>query len=159
MIFCYVSDMKAYVKYLLEDIQAAFRPDDFFKSEMKDNSQDPMEAHFAEIERWLNQDSEPTFGSYCGLKREDFPPLDFFTQRELKAVVSLFEKMMFSWNLTLDVPRKLPVTRKYELMMDILETPTLIVENGFTGFDYCTGNPEGCELREYCSCIKFWEEK
>ncbi|MEP0710315.1 hypothetical protein [Algoriphagus sp.] len=146
--------MKSYVKFLLEDIRFAFMPRDHFSSKSKSESNDDLDEHFAEIERWLNMDSEPSFGSYCGLKRADFPPKEYFTQRELKEVVMLFERMMFSWNLTLDIPRNLPIARKYELMMDILDKPTLIVKDGFVGFDYCTGNPEGCELGEYCPCLK-----
>ncbi|MDP2041498.1 MAG: hypothetical protein Q8S14_11705 [Algoriphagus sp.] len=151
--------MHPYTKHLLDDIQKAFRPKDFFKNRKKVSSGDEMKDHFADIERWLNQDQEPTFGSYCGLKSGDFPPVEFYSSIELKTLVRLFEKMMFSWNLTLDVPKNLPLDRKYKLMIAILDEPTLMVEDGFVGFDYCTGNPEGCELEEYCPCLKYWEEK
>ncbi|MFT6895562.1 MAG: hypothetical protein ACJAWX_003185, partial [Algoriphagus sp.] len=26
--------------------------------------------------------------------------------------------------------------------------------HGYYCFDFCTGNPDGCELGEYCSCLK-----
>ncbi|MFN3996885.1 hypothetical protein [Algoriphagus sp.] len=151
--------MHPYTKHLLDDIQKAFRPKDFFKGKKKEFSGDELEDHFADIERWLNQDKEPTFGNYCGLKSENFPPVDFYSLKELKALVKLFEQMMFSWNLSMDVPKNLPLDRKYKLMIATLDEPTLIVEDGFVGFDYCTGNPEGCELEEYCPCLKYWEEK
>ncbi len=151
--------MHPYTKHLLEDIQKAFRPDDFFINRKKDPADENLEDHFAEIERWLNQDNEPTFGSYCGLKSGDFPPVVFYSSRELKALIKLFEQMMFSWNLSMDVPKTLPLDRKYKLMVATLDQPTLIVKDGFVGFDYCTGDPEGCELKEYCPCLKNWEEK
>lgn len=144
--------MHPYTKHLLEDIQNAFRPKDFFKN--KKLTSDEIGDHFSNIERWLNQDQEPTFGSYCGLKSGDFPPFDFYSSQELKTVVKLFEKMMYSWNLSMDVPKNLPPDRKYKLMIATLDEPTLIVEDGFVGFDYCTGDPEGCELMEYCPCLK-----
>jgi len=151
--------MHPYTKHLLDDIQKAFRPKDFFINRKKVSSGDEMEDHFADIERWLNQDQEPTFGSYCGLKSGDFPPVEFYSSIELKTLVKLFEQMMFSWNLSMDVPKNLPLERKYKLMIATLDESTLMVEDGFVGFDYCTGNPEGCELEEYCPCLKYWEEK
>jgi hypothetical protein len=30
----------------------------------------------------------------------------------------------------------------------------MIFKHGYYCFDFCTGNPDGCELGEYCSCLK-----
>jgi hypothetical protein len=62
--------------------------------------------------------------------------------------------MMESWNLLVHFPDKLPQPRRYELLMEILVGPVMIFNHGYWGFDFCTGNSDGCELGEYCPCLK-----
>lgn len=152
--------MKKYVRHLLEDIRNSHRPEDFF--EKKESSiisgEDELDGHFAEVDRYLNIDSEPTFSSYCGLKKEMFPASEYYDQVELQKVNFEFQQMMRSWNLEIDLPNNFPEARAYELMLDILDRSVLVGKYGLQHFDFCTGNPEGCELGEYCPCIEYWKE-
>lgn len=61
--------MHPYVRHLLSDITAAHRieiPEEKFPQ--------TMEEYFEEIDKWVNgEESEHTFGYYCGLNLKNFP--------------------------------------------------------------------------------------
>lgn len=166
--------MHPYIPYLLSDIANAHRknipseighedsyhpcnPNEGLEEEFRE---DALDEHFKEIEAWLNRDeAEHTFGYYCGMETIDFPPSEQLTEEEMKLVCEAFSKMMFSWNITIDLPEDLPVDRAYKMIVETLNTKTTIVSQGFIGFDYCTGDPTECELKEYCSCLKLnWDK-
>lgn len=151
--------MKAYVNYLLEDIQAAFRPEDFFVKRKKAPPLDELEAKLEEVDNFLNYDQSPVLGKYCGIDRNDFPHADKLEEEDLKLLVSALVKMFESWNILVDLPENLPAEFGYRLVVDLLDRPMPIMQHGFFGMDFCTGNPEGCEFKEYCPCLKNWEEK
>lgn len=146
--------MQDYINFLLEDITAAHRPEDYFKKSRKNSEEEDLEQELEESERFIYCDREPIFEVYCGLKQENFPPKDRLSEDQLTQVTTAFIEMMSSWNLFADFPDDLPQLMRYELLLDILQKPVMISEYGFFGFDYCTGDPVGCELGEYCSCLK-----
>ncbi|MFC3417152.1 hypothetical protein [Algoriphagus hitonicola] len=148
--------MKRYLQHLLKDIRSAHRPENYFEKEKHSakSDEDELKEHFAEVDRFLNLEAEPTFSNYCGLEKEIFPPSDYYGLDELQQVNFEFRQMLKSWNLGIDLPKNLPKERVYDLMLGILDHPVLISEYGFFHFDFCTGNPEGCELDEYCSCLE-----
>lgn len=148
--------MKKYVQHLLDDIRNAHRPADYFEKAESSviSEEDELDEHFAEVDRYLNLEAEPNFSSYCGLKKEMFPPSDYYDLKELQKVNVEFQQMMRSWNLEIDLPKNFPPERAYELMLGILDRSVLVGKYGFQHFDFCTGNPEGCELKEYCPCIE-----
>ncbi len=111
------------------------------------------EDNFEALERWLYEDPPNTFGDYCGLKVEDFPPSEQLSDEDMKTVCKAFKKMMYSWNLDIDLPAKLPISIAYTMTVDTLNQKTAIVNEGFMTFDYCSGSPEGCAFKAYCPCI------
>jgi hypothetical protein len=146
--------MQAYINILLEDIASAHCPEDYFNKLDNTRSEMDLEQELEESERFIFYDREPLFEVYCGLKRENFPPKDRLSEDQLTQVTVAFIKMMSSWSLFVDFPDDLPQLMRYELLLDILQKPVMISQYGFFGFDYCNGNPVGCELGEYCSCLK-----
>ncbi|PZX50192.1 hypothetical protein [Algoriphagus chordae] len=146
--------MQAYIDYLVEDIMAAHRPEDYFSKSPKNSQEEDLEEALKESEKFVSQEKRFGFEGYCGLKRESFPPKDQLSEAQLAQVTTAFVAMMKSWNLEVAFPDDLPQLRRYELLMGILVGPVMIFKHGYYCFDFCTGNPEGCELGEYCPCLK-----
>jgi len=110
-----------------------------------------------EIERWCEgEDYEHSFGYYCGLNAEDFPPAEQLTTEEITMVNKAFRKMMFTYNHNADFPAALPVSLTYSLLVNTLNEKTFIPADGLVSFDYCSGYAPDCVFKEYCSCLKFW---
>lgn len=145
--------MHPYIPHLIADIKAAHRKENL----EKENNSQSLEEHFEEIEAWVRGDeAEHTFGYHCGLLSENFPPPEKLTQKEMKLIRKEFERMMYTWNVDIDLPKKLPVDFAYKMIVDTLDSNIMIVNSGGTGFDYCSGNPPECIFKEYCPCWEYW---
>ncbi len=98
--------MHPYLPHLLADISAAHR-EEIPEEEVRPQT---IEEHFVEIERWVEgEEAEHTFGYYCGLKAENFPPAQQLTDDEMIIIRKAFEQMMFTWNQGISLPETLPV--------------------------------------------------
>ena len=97
-----------------------------------------------------------TFGYYCGLEIIDFPPPEQLNPEEIKLVCTAFEKLLFSWNAEIHLPVELPLDLSYSFMLKTLEEEFTPLSSGFIHFDYCTGYASGCVFKEYCLCLKAW---
>lgn len=144
--------MHPYIPHLLADITAAHRteaPEPVFPKTVEEELED--------MERWL-EGEEPahTFGYYCGLSIEQFPPAAQLTKKEMKLVCKAFKQMMFSWNFSADLPKTLPPNLHYEFLISTLNKKTDIVNSGFITFEFCSCYPPDCVFKEYCTCRKFW---
>lgn len=147
--------MHPYLPHLLADITAAHRIDNAQPTQESQTIEDELE----EIERWVaGREHEHTFGYYCGLTTEGFPPPEQFSQKELQQVCRAIDELLFSWNATIDLPKKMPLPIKYKFMVNTLNEPFTPVSSGFIGFDFCTGYAPDCALKEYCPCLKYWNE-
>lgn len=144
--------MHPYIPHLLSDIAAAHRteiPEETFPQ--------TIEEHLEEVERWVNgETTEYTFGYFCGLESEMFPPATQLTDEEMMLVQNAFEQMMLTWNHKLDLPENLPVSFAYTLMVSSLTQETSIVNNGCMHLDFCRYYAPDCELKEYCLCWEVW---
>ena len=147
--------MHPYIPYLIADIVAAHRPELPATPERAQS----IEEDFEEVERWVSgEEPAHTFGYYCGLEVVNFPPAEQLTKQEMKLVCDAFRKMMFSWNIDISLPEKLPLPIAYQMMVDTLDSKTQIVNFGCIGFDYCTGYAPDCVFAEYCPCLEFWNK-
>lgn len=147
--------MHPYLPHLLEDIIAAHRTEQPEQASYPKTFEDEME----EAERWVEGEDHPhTFGYYCGLKAESFPPPEQLTKKEMQIVMKAFHHMMFTWNNSADFPTTLPVAMAYSMLVNTLNEKTFIPDHGFAGFDYCTGYAPGCIYKEYCPCLEIWNK-
>jgi hypothetical protein len=146
--------MHPYIPHLLSDITDAHLTDT-----PKEESPQTLEEEFEEIDRWVNaEESEFTFGYFCGLQSENFPPPEQLTDEEMILIRKAFEKMMFSWNHSIDLPENLPVAFAYKMIVDSLNMKTCIVNIGQMHFDFCSGNAPDCAFKEFCPCLKYWND-
>lgn len=145
--------MHPYIPHLIADIKTAHRKE----IQEEENIPQSLEEHLEEIEAWVRGDEpEHTFGYHCGLKSEDFPPPEQLTEKEMKLIRNEFERMMYTWNVDIDLPEKLPVDFAYKMIVDTLDTKIMIVTSGSTGFDFCSGNAPDCIFKEFCPCLESW---
>lgn len=150
-----VYNMHPYLPHLLADIATAHRR----KTPPISECSRTIEEHFEEAERWIAGEEPPhTFGYYCGLETIDFPPPDQLTNEDIQQVCEAFRKMMFSWNIDIDLPERLPLPIAYKIMVGTLDTKTEIVNSGIMSFDFCTGFAPDCIFKEYCPCLKIWND-
>lgn len=140
--------MHPYIPHLLKDIAAAHR--------MEKPCQE-REKSFAEILEEISRMKEErkyTFGYFCGLQKEDFPPSNQLLKKDMKMVCSAFKKMMRSWNLHCWLPKGLPADLAYNLLVRTLERKINPLESGLVQFNYCSLNPAKCLLGQYCTCLQ-----
>jgi hypothetical protein len=146
--------MPSYLTHLLNDIRDAHRAE----PPNKKSEPDSLEEHFRDIDRWVSGDAEHTLGYYCGLEAEVFPSHDQLSEEEIHKICDAFTGMLNSWGFYMDLPDGLPLHRKYELMVGLLDHECTPLNSGMFVFDFCTGYAPGCELKEHCPCLKIWEE-
>ena len=147
--------MHSYLPHLLSDIAAACR-EEIPEEEVRPQT---IEEHFEEIDRWIEGEEPPhTFGYYCGLNAENFPPAEQLTDDEMIIIRKAFEQMMFTWNQGIDLPETLPVAFAYKMIVDSLNMKTNIVNSGCMSFDFCSGYAPDCIFKEYCPCLEIWNE-
>lgn len=146
--------MNPYTHCLLEDILNAYIPNDFFRKKKNALSKPDIENKLEEVDKFLTHREAPAFGSYCGLNIPDFPPGQKLEEEDLQSLTEALVKMFESWNILVHLPENLPAEMGYSLTVGLLQRPIPIFQRGFFGMDFCTGNPDGCEFKEYCPCLK-----
>ncbi len=149
--------MHPYLPYLLEDIKNAERISEEAPAE---HYPETIEEELEAAEDWVSGGSlNHTFGYYCGLRREDFPPVEQFSEEDIRKTFRAFGHLLFTWNADLDLPEELPWTLRYKFMINILNEKFTLMESGFLVFDFCSGYAPGCVFGKYCGCKKFWDKK
>jgi len=140
--------MHPYIPHLLQDIIAAYRTEKP-REEREKNLQEILEDFIDEQEERIH-----TFGYFCNLKEEDFPPSEQLLKKDMKLVSSAFKKMMRSWNLQCLLPKSLPPDLEYKLLIRMLNRKFNPQHSGIVQFAYCTMNTNTCLLERYCTCLK-----
>jgi len=149
--------MNPYILHLLDDIKSAHRP---FVTGEQNNFELSFEDEMEIVERWAtrNCDEPPSLSQQCGLSIEQFPPPEKLDEDEMKVIMEAFHQMLSTWHLEADIPFDLPGHRAYPLLINILNKEAWYFPGGMMHFDFCTGNAPDCELKEYCPCLKYWNE-
>lgn len=146
--------MHPYIPHLLSDITAAHREEPSLPVIAKS-----FEEEMEDIERWVAGDEEThTLGYHCGMAEENFPPAGQLTEEDLLLVYEALKKMLYSYNISIELQDELPAPMKYGLTVSALNEKTAIPETGVLHFDFCTGHAPDCVLKEYCPCLKIWNE-
>ena len=148
--------MNPYVLYLLDDIKNAHRANSASNQESKPITfEEEMEA----VENYATGTNiPPSLSHECGLSIDQFPPGSMLTEIEMQTIIDAFQEMLSTWNQSADFPPELPVSRAYPLLIGLLNEEAWFLPGGTLHHDFCTGNAPDCELKEYCPCLKYWNE-
>lgn len=147
--------MKAYVSYLLEDIKKAHR------NEFSGPNDDDLsfEEQMEEVEKYATGiDPPPSLGYKTGLSTENFPPVSMLSLDEMNVISDAFKEMLLSFNMEVDFPSGIPIERAYPLLIGLLDKEAWYLPGGTLHFDFCTRYAPDCQLKEYCPCLKYWNE-
>lgn len=146
--------MQSYINHLLSDIAEACREEqrEPYSSMAPENDVEAIERYFEEVERWLEREPEHDFSYYSGLQKEQFPPAEKLTNEQMEALSLAFERLLFTWNIGVEMPDNLPVSKKYSLLISVLERKVAIVQNGFETIEFCSYDPPTCPFNEWCTC-------
>jgi len=126
--------MQSYLKILLEDIKAAHKG---FQAEQP--TTDSLEQQFREIDKFTSGDAEQQLSYHCGLNPDVFPPANRLSDNEKREICKELEEMYGSWNAQVDIPEEVPLSMKYDLMVNLLNQPFTAMSFGCFVFDFCTG--------------------
>jgi hypothetical protein len=147
--------MKTYVTQLISDILKAQKPPLSQAEKEGISFEEEMEA----IENYAEGNNiPPSLSVECGLALEQFPPVDQLEDEEIQKIIDAFDEMLQSRNISMDMPENVPLRKAYPIIINLLNKEAWYFPTGMLHFDFCTGYAPGCELEEYCPCLKNWNE-
>lgn len=141
--------MEKYIAQLIEDLLAAQR----IEIEPKNNVIEDIEAHFADIERYVSGDYDQRISDVIGFYEEQFPPIERLNHTQMKAVADAYEQLLNSYGIALDLPNELPIEKRYQLVISTISREVYIGDSGCITLEFCHYDPTDCPLgEEYCRC-------
>jgi hypothetical protein len=150
----YFSLMETYVTQLVEDIKNAGRMVPI-PLKRKLSFEEEMEA----VEHWACGSERPqSFSRVCNLPFEQFPPVDQLKEEEMRSIIKAIEDMFETWNHQVCLPENIPVAIAYPLVVGLMNEEAWYLPRGAICHDFCTGYSPECELKEYCSCLEYWNK-
>lgn len=151
--------MHPYLPFLLEDIKAAHCTENVEDDQLiSEVSGTESLLNILSKELLLAQDYSVPFSDYCGLASEQFPPVDQLDSQDIEKVCQAMEAMLSSWHAVLDYPDTMSLTLQYRLLVRILDEDFTPNGEGLWCFDFCSGYPPDCCLKDQCSCRKDWDD-
>ena len=143
--------MKKYLKHLLNDITAA--------RAMRPPARPVADEEFLpwEIEDWMTDD-EPdlkirlTVGDRMGLRKDEFPPEDYWTDDEAAQIVAALHETFSAYNLAVDFPKKLPPKWAYRMFLVAFDRHAPDMPFGEYHLEFCDYDEETCPFGEFCGC-------
>ena len=146
-----------YVEHLLRDIRQAkanapTEPDYSDLHPFRDFDDD-----LDEVERYVRNRSEDrkTIAEWTGLNPEAFPPVEKLTKEEQLEIVRALLDTFGAYNWCFEIPEEVPADFAYSLMLNQFSYPVDQVFFSRIIMDFCIGCAEECELKQYCSCLKY----
>ena len=146
--------MQKYIEQLLQDIEAAKRP------EATTNSDDPdLLPDFDTVECFLSGEDNLFLSQYCGMEPSQFPETGKLTETQQQRIVAALRSMYATYGVCFDLPEKLPTGLQYQFLVKGLEKECFVCDWGMVHIDFCDYDPDHCPFgREYCDCLDIWIE-
>jgi hypothetical protein len=145
--------MEQYINQLIEDIQNAQRPESEHVEEEKEFD---IEAHFAEVDRFVSGEGEEPLGEILGFEEIQFPPIEKLNDNQMQRISEAFVECLFSWNITAEIPEEAPISLRYSLLVSTLKKQVYIQNSGFIHLEFCQYDVETCPFgNEFCQCKDF----
>jgi hypothetical protein len=154
--------MKKYLNTLLEDITEAknnrpakrtIKEDEIMPFEFDDFMEDSIEEDEKPPKRTGN------IREIMGLKPEQFPPADYWTEDEAHILVKELNALLGHYNLAADYPTNLPPHLAYKTLVGALEKYAPIMPFGEWHLEFCNYDPAECPFgAPYCTCGNWGKE-
>ena len=150
--------MERYITQLIEDLQARHKPDAELPAPSSFKEIDDPGDLFMEVERFLSGQHEQCIGEVLDLIPEQFPPVDRLTLEQLSRLVQAFDHLLFSWNISTDLPEDFPASAAYPLLVSTLDREVYLADDGFVTIEFCTYDSPTCPYAATCRCDEEYEE-
>ena len=138
--------MKKYLKYLLDDIEAAKKN----KPPAPKQSNDASEM-FRGPEEFLNSPLQ-NMSEWFGLDARAFPPVERWSEEDLTTIIDAMTKLWYVYNYDAAFPEGVGTKLKYELFVKVLTEPVPYLSFGMITIDFCESDVNSCALGEFCAC-------
>jgi hypothetical protein len=150
--------MDLYVSQLLEDLQAAHRQLD--ETDDEEFIEETIEDMLAESELFVSGENHIEIYKLIGFFKEQFPPSNRITSKQAKSIINALVDLLLSYNISADLPPKLPIKFTYKLLINELNSEVFISKYGMNHIEYCNYDVESCPLgKKYCQCKDYVFEK
>ena len=145
--------MEQYITQLIEDLLNAQRAE---SQELEEEEEFDIEAHFAEVDRYVSGEGEEPIGDILGFEEVQFPPTEKLNNEQMQRISEAFAQCLFSWNITAEIPQNVPIILKYSLLISTLKKQVFIQSTGFIHLEFCEYDVETCPFgAEFCQCKDF----
>lgn len=148
--------MHPYIKHLIEDIQNAERQEKDFVAYPKPTT---FEEQMQEVERYVSGEGECQLSELTGITKENFPPAQQLTEKDMEMALTAYNRMLHSWNVQVDWPQDMPITARYNFLLKfVLNHKIVPLSTGDIHLDFCTGYAPDCDWDDFCSCKEIWQD-
>lgn len=150
--------MERYITQLIEDLLARHKPDAEPSAPSSFNEPVDSDDLFEDVERFLSGGYEQRIGDVLDLIPEQFPPVDQLTPDQLFRLVQTYQHLLFSWNISTDLPEGFPASAAYPLLVSTLDREVYLADDGFVTIEFCTYDSPTCPYAATCRCEEDYEE-
>lgn len=128
-----------------------WRPD-MQLSSIEKNADLEFQAHIEQVEEWLEGNAEFSMFYHFELKKQLFPPPDRLTDAQLDQLCIALLRLWNAFNLSASIPEKAPNRIVYPALLKRMLKPTMIMNSGINGIEFCYYEPSDCVFGAYCDC-------
>ena len=136
--------MQRYLKQLIEEMHEAAK-----NTPAKPYYEHDWGPELDYVIEWENNPSKP-MGEWFGLSLEQFPPVDKLNSLQIEEMNTAFAELWAAYNFYAEFPEKTPAKLRYELYRKHINEGIVWASQGSSIIDFCTGNCEDCDVKEYC---------
>lgn len=105
-----------------------------------------------EMEKWLEDRAELSMFHHFDLDEHQFPPPERLTEQQLEQLVFNLHRLWNAFNFTAIVPENAPARVVYPILLKRMLKPTMVLQHGHIGVEFCHYEPTDCLFKTYCSC-------
>jgi hypothetical protein len=147
--------MELYVTQLIEDLEAAKQPEEPYVP----GEEQEIEDLFEEVDQYVSGEKHTKICDLIGFMPEQFPPSNMLNNSQMNRVFYALDQLLDTYNIDTNLPNKLPIKLKYDLVRNELTEEVFASKFGFIHLEYCDYNEETCPFgKKYCDCKNFMQD-
>lgn len=145
---------------LIDDMQVSERSREEYNTIeiLQIDTEKSFEDHLLEIEKYFQKENLKSISEIIGLELIQFPPSEKLEIYQMKALNKSLIKLLGSWCIEVDMPKTLPASKKYSLLLSVFDKRVPILNSGIIQIEMCDYNIRSCPFGEqFCHC-KEWDQ-